>query len=180
MLDRRTCAPALLLVMALTAAMPAGAQVDTQTTDSAIAPAPRGASEIATPRLASRSRYQVTQNGPESQFLMNVQVWGQVHKPGLYAVPDDTGIVGLLSYAGGPTESANLSSVRLIHVGSDQQPTAIDLEALVEHGKLDEPGALAPGDVLMVPANRSHRLLRFTSMLTLLTLMANVVVLATR
>ena len=120
------------------------------------------------------------QSETASQFMIHVQIWGQVSKPGLYVIPDDTGIVGLLSYAGGPAEGADLEGVRLIHADRSLQPTSINLKDFIEHGTLDGAGSLHPGDVLMVPANRSQKLLRFNNLLTFVTLAANVVVLAVR
>ena len=132
------------------------------------------------PSLAGGPGYRATQSGTESQFLIDVQVWGQVHKPGLYAVRDQTDVIGLLSYAGGPTESAKLEGVRLIRADSAGEVEMVDLRAFVEEGERAKVGPLEPGDVLLVPANRSHKLLRFTSLLSFLTLAANVAILAAR
>lgn len=48
------------------------------------------------------------------KLKMNVYILGQVHKPGLYLVPDDTDFLTLLALAGGPTEDAKLSKIRII------------------------------------------------------------------
>jgi hypothetical protein len=138
------------------------------------------ASGATVPALAGGPGYRATQSGAESQFLIDVQVWGQVHQPGLYAVRDRTDVIGLLSYAGGPTDDAKLEDVRLIRADGAPGVERIDLQAFVVEGKRASVGALRPGDVLLVPANRSHKLLRFTSVLSFLTLAANVAILATR
>ena len=126
MLQTRTIVLIALLATVLSAVRPAAAQ-----TDSAVSPAiadigSPGASdgagsltETGTPLIASSSKYQAANEGSGDRFLINVQIWGQVNKPGLYSVPDDTGIVELLSYAGGPTEDADLElAVRAILFGA--------------------------------------------------------------
>ena len=41
-------------------------------------------------------------------LAIKVHIWGQVHRPGRYLVPDGTDLVGLISFAGGPTSGAKL------------------------------------------------------------------------
>jgi len=57
--------------------------------------------------------YEGERSGVE-KLKMNVYILGQVHKPGLYLVPDDTDFITLLALAGGPTEDAKLSKIRVI------------------------------------------------------------------
>lgn len=145
-------------------------------------------SELGTPALAGRPPVAANagprgggiRDGLENRFLIDVQVWGQVHKPGQFSVPDDTDIVGLLSFAGGPTDDAKLRSVRLIRRSGGEQVLKLNLETFVEEGRLGGADRLEAGDVLVVPANRSHQVLRLTNVLSFLTLAANVVILAAR
>lgn len=48
-----------------------------------------------------------------------VHIWGEVLRPGEYRVTDGTDILGLISKAGGPSESANLGKVRLTRTLND-------------------------------------------------------------
>lgn len=48
------------------------------------------------------------------EILMQVNVWGEVRNPGMHMIPWDSDLRDALSAAGGPTSSANLSSVRII------------------------------------------------------------------
>jgi hypothetical protein len=57
--------------------------------------------------------YEGNRSGVE-KLKMNVYILGQVNKPGLYLVPDDTDFLTLLALAGGPKEDAKLSKVRII------------------------------------------------------------------
>jgi len=70
------------------------------------------------------------------QLKIYTYIWGQVRKPGMYIVPDNTDLLALLSLAGGPTENAKLTKVRIV------RPTAvgekiiwIDLKEYLETGK---------------------------------------------
>ncbi len=48
------------------------------------------------------------------EILMAVNVWGEVRNPGVHMIPWDSDLRDALSAAGGPTSSANLSSVQII------------------------------------------------------------------
>jgi len=60
--------------------------------------------------VIKKNQYQI---GPDEKLLINVHIWGEVRNPGEYLVPDDTDILELISKAGGPTEYANLSKVKI-------------------------------------------------------------------
>ena len=47
-------------------------------------------------------------------LLMTVKVWGEVKQPGIYEVPIGMDLIELISSAGGPTNSAKLSKVKII------------------------------------------------------------------
>ena len=48
------------------------------------------------------------------RLKMKVYILGRVNKPGLYLVPDNTEFLTLLALAGGPSEDAKLSKIRII------------------------------------------------------------------
>src|SRR4030042_6590995 len=52
--------------------------------------------------------------GSEDELLIPVNVWGFVQRPGQYMVPANTELITLLSYAGGPTESAKIDNIRIV------------------------------------------------------------------
>jgi polysaccharide export outer membrane protein len=84
-----------------------------------------------------------------------VQVMGEVVKPGPYPVPGDgASVVDLLADAGGPTAQAELSHAQIMHAG---QTTTVDLHPLLSH--LDTPaaeGRLVGGDVLLIPTTNAR------------------------
>ena len=47
---------------------------------------------------------------------IKVAVWGYVARPGKYIVPDYTSVSDLLSYAGGPEQSAEMDDLRIYRV----------------------------------------------------------------
>jgi len=65
--------------------------------------------------------------GSEEQLEIVVHVWGEVKSPGEFRVPYETNLVELISKAGGPSEYANLSKVRLTR---QMQGLNLDQEAL--------------------------------------------------
>jgi len=115
------------------------------------------------------------------ELAIKVHIWGQVHRPGRYLVPDGTDLVGLISFAGGPTSGAKLKQVRLIHPrGDGEKVDEVNLNDFVDSGDPSLVPTLRPGDVIVIPASRSHSLLKYTGVVSVLALVANVVVTATR
>jgi polysaccharide export outer membrane protein len=84
-----------------------------------------------------------------------VQVTGEVGKPGAFPVPT-TGdsVVDILNDAGGPTAQAALTHAQILH---DGQVQTVNLRPLQTN--LDDPTGktiLMPGDVLMIPTNKAQ------------------------
>ena len=126
------------------------------------------------------SRYTITQ-GAENLLSIDVQVWGQVNRPGQYTVPDLTDLIGLISYAGGPTEAAKLDEVLVVRpLASGDRVQEIDIEAFIHSGDPHMIPDLTPGDVVVVPATGSHRITRWAGLISVAALVANVAILATR
>ena len=94
--------------------------------------------------------YSGTLTGTE-QLKIKSYVWGQVRKPGLYIVPDDTDLLTLISSAGGPTENANLKKVRVIRASKDGEKIIfVNLSEYIETGNEELIPILQPGDTVIV------------------------------
>ena len=52
--------------------------------------------------------------GLDDMLTIDVNVWGEVSRPGRYTVPDYTDLLSLLSFAGGPTDDAKLDKIKII------------------------------------------------------------------
>jgi len=96
---------------------------------------------------------------PATQKLsIEVHLWGEVTRPGVYRVPLGTNVMELISQAGGPTEFSNLSKVKLTHRGLSGGSTIeiVDLARYTEaKGAVSIP-VLGPGDLVTVPRNVRH------------------------
>jgi polysaccharide biosynthesis/export protein len=130
------------------------------------------------PSEPAASRYAI-RPGLENELRIDVQVWGQVTRPGQYSVPDQTDLIGLISYAGGPTEDAKLKSVQVLsRLAPTDRVRRVDLEAFMRTGDPTMIPRLSPGDVVLVPAGRSRSLTRMAGIVSVLALVANVAILA--
>ncbi|HET9251875.1 MAG TPA: SLBB domain-containing protein [Candidatus Eisenbacteria bacterium] len=116
----------------------------------------------------------------ETGLEMMVHVIGEVQKPGEYRVPDHTDVLELIAKAGGPTEYANLSWVKIRRVMPVQlsanrnvtrlTPTTAVLDVNVENawkkkGADSQPPRLVPGDVVVVSRNSWFGYKRFATVL---------------
>lgn len=91
-----------------------------------------------------------TRSGVE-KLKINTYVWGQVYKPGLYVVPDDTDLLTLISLAGGPREDAKLTKIRIIRpTGKGERVIMINLKKYMETGDETLIPVLQPGDTVVV------------------------------
>ena len=85
------------------------------------------------------------------QLKIRTYIWGQVRNPGLYIVPDDTDLLTLISSAGGPTENAKISKIRIIRSTIDGEKVInVDLKEYIETGQTELIPILKPGDTIIV------------------------------
>jgi len=100
------------------------------------------------------SRYIVP--GDQSAIQMQINLWGQVQKPGIYKVPSDMDLISLLSVAGGPTDLAKLKKVQVIRAYPDTgeaRVIEVDVEHYLEQADISDIPKLYPGDTVFVPGN---------------------------
>jgi Lhr-like helicase len=100
---------------------------------------------------SSAYMYSGTITGAE-QLKIYAYIWGQVKKPGLYIVPDDTDLLTILSLAGGPTETAKLSQVKVIRptATGEKKVFLVDLKKYIQTGDEKIIPILKPGDTIVV------------------------------
>lgn len=88
---------------------------------------------------------------------INVSIWGWVKYPGRYKVPIYTTALDLLSFAGGPTDAADLEDLRIYRVNEDstQSMVRFNYNDLVYESRLESQYRKVPkleaGDVLVIP-----------------------------
>lgn len=88
---------------------------------------------------------------------IKVAVWGWVRYPGKYLVPNYTSVADLLSYAGGPTDAADMTDLRIYRLGDDSTQSLIrfNYNDLLYESKLDNKYRKVPkleaGDILVIP-----------------------------
>lgn len=89
------------------------------------------------------------------QSTMPVKVWGEVVSPGIYNVPLNYDLLGILSTAGGPVNTAKLTNVKVIRGRklSENDPIVVyvDLDKYIETGDESIIPEIREGDTIMVP-----------------------------
>lgn len=112
--------------------------------------------------------------GSDKELQMNVQIWGQVLKPGMYSVPQTTDLVGLISFAGGPTEYANLNNIRIVRTNPKPRVIRVNLKAYMNTGNSKLQPVLKPGDTVVIPGSLFYGFSRFVRVVSQLAIVANV------
>jgi len=98
----------------------------------------------------------------EGRLLMKVNVWGEVNRPGIYEVPDQTDLVSLVSAAGGPTDAAKLSKVKLVRNHfQKKQIFKIDLKKYMEDGNHNDIPKIYPGDTVVIPKSKFSNVAKY-------------------
>lgn len=83
-----------------------------------------------------------------------VQIWGEVARPGVYEIPIGSDFLAAISYAGGPTELAKLTDVRLIRAklldGETDPMVKVDIEQYLLTGDKKMLPEVRLGDTIIV------------------------------
>lgn len=105
--------------------------------------------------------------GSDDELLVPVNIWGFVQKPGQYMVPNNTDLISLISYAGGPKESARISKIRLVRHTPDagEKVIEINVKKYLQTGNQDLIPLLKPGDTIVIKGTTFSWIQNFFSFL---------------
>ncbi len=125
---------------------------------------------------ASIYQYSGTLSGTE-QLKIRTYIWGQVQKPGLYIVPDNTDLLTLISSAGGPTENAKLSKIRIIRTTTEKEEIIwVDLNKYLETANQNLIPILKPGDTVVISGSTYYAFTKVVDWLSQLAIILSVYV----
>jgi hypothetical protein len=108
------------------------------------------------------------------ELQINVYVWGQVLKPGMYSVPRTTDLIGVISLAGGPGEHADLKKVRVIRNNPGAEVLTVNVLEYMQTANAASVPVLHPGDTVIVAGGKSLTVSKVISFLSQLAILANV------
>lgn len=110
----------------------------------------QGVSSFTPSSNISAYTYDGIRSGVE-KLKMNTYVLGQVYKPGLYVVPDDTDFLSLLALAGGPKEDAKLTKIRIVRPSAEGDKVIwVNFKKYLETGDASLIPAMKPGDTVII------------------------------
>lgn len=69
------------------------------------------------PNIPARSNAEYYSPSPDATIVMPVNIWGNVKEPGLHYLAPGSNLHQSVSAAGGPSDNADLSSVRILRNG---------------------------------------------------------------
>ncbi len=134
--------------------------------------------DSASQRYKVASQYYM-EKGMENKLMMSVNVWGAVEKPGSQYVPDGSDLISVLSAAGGPTEGAKLTQVRLVrNFDGEKFNLKIDVDQCLKKGELGKVPEIKPGDTVIVPKSRAS-FVKFIAVIYNVAVIASIVKLMT-
>ncbi len=112
--------------------------------------------------------------GGEGELQIRVQIWGQVAHPGMYQVPKTMDVVGLISIAGGPSEDADLSHVKIIRTTPISEVMKVNLGDYTRKAETELLAILEAGDTVIIPENTYHKFSKVVRLFAQLAIIANV------
>ncbi len=108
--------------------------------------------ELGATRGSSGSEY-VSGDYPGA-VLMKINLWGAVGKSGIHFVPTQTDLITLLSYAGGPTELAQLHDAFIKRwTDGKEKLILVNIEDLIKNTGKESP-ILEANDVVVIPVKK--------------------------
>ncbi len=123
--------------------------------------------------------------GQKDEILIKVNIWGYVQKPGQYLVPRHTDLISLISFAGGPKNGANLSDVRIIRDGVNDQSDnghnghqekasilSVNVKNYLETGRLGLIPTVQAGDTILIPQTFGNKFRNFLGVTSVVGLIA--------
>lgn len=108
--------------------------------------------------------------GETGELQIKVSIWGEIATPGVYSIPDGTDLATLLSLAGGPLKSANLSRVDVIHSFPSPSVTTLSLSDFFKTGNRSNIPVMKPGDMVRIKSTLFSKIKGFTHYVTETTL----------
>ncbi len=90
----------------------------------------------------------LTAAGDAANDGSSIKVFGEVHRPGLFAYKDGADVVDMIMRAGGVTRFAGVEQIRLISQG---EPIPFNLREYLDTGDTSMMPALKQGDMIFVP-----------------------------
>ena len=111
------------------------------------------------------------------QLNIKTYIWGQVKNPGLYIVPDNTDLITLISSAGGPTENAKLTKIRIVRPTAEGEKIIwVNIREYLETGNSDLIPILQPGDTVVVAGTIFYAFSKATDFLSKVAIVISVYV----
>jgi len=108
--------------------------------------------------------------GTDDQLLIKVNIWGFVAKPGQYLVPNDTDLISLISFAGGPRDGAKLKSIKLIRdinpENNNEKILEVNVQKYINDGNESMIPKLKPGDTIIVSGSLWYHIGEYLAFVT--------------
>jgi len=122
--------------------------------------------DMGTSNRGSIYLYSGTLSGSE-QLKIKTYIWGQVRNPGLYIIPDNTNLLTLISSAGGPTENAKLTKVRIIRPTAEGEKVIwVNLKEYIKTGDESLIPIMQPEDTVVISGTTFYAFSKVTEWLS--------------
>lgn len=106
-------------------------------------------------------------SGAIDQLKIYTYIWGQVRNPGLYLVPDNTDLLTLISLAGGPTENAKMTKIRIVRsTPLGEEIIWVDMKEYLETANKELIPIMMPGDTVIVAGSTFYAFAKVTDFLS--------------
>ncbi len=137
-----------------------------------------GAGTPLTPSLDGSGGPSTYYYGQDQGVLIDVNLWGQIGKPGKYFVPYTTDLISLISIAGGPTDKAKLDDVRIIRYAVKdttviEKIATVDIVKFIEFGDQGNLPQLIRGDTVIIPGDALSVFQNFVSIAASISVVIN-------
>lgn len=106
--------------------------------------------------------------GSDDELLIPVNVWGFVQRPGQYMVPNNTDLISLISFAGGPSEGAKMRKIKIVRNDprTGNRIYSVNIKKFLNTADSKLIPALKPGDTVIVKGTTLSWIQKFFAFLS--------------
>ena len=115
--------------------------------------------------------------GTEDELLIPINIWGYVRRPGQYMVPNNTDLISLISFAGGPSEGAKIKGVKIVRSNSriGNRVWNVNVQKFLDSADGRYIPVLKPGDTVVVKGSAFSKIRNFFSFMASFAIFAQMI-----
>ncbi|MCF7885401.1 MAG: hypothetical protein K9M80_02810 [Candidatus Marinimicrobia bacterium] len=112
--------------------------------------------------IKKTAEYYYTSNEEDT---IQINLWGEIKNPGTYYLDQEVDLITLISLAGGPTQNANFSKIKIINNQNDKIKS-VNISEYINRGKDSDIPYIKNGSTVIIAQKTSRKIYHYLSWVT--------------